>query len=149
MRNASEATKNVGLNSVGLLMVDGPHFDDILQLGKRPLDFTEFFINGYRFQSRQIGLLSLNQVFAFQGLFLLEVDGMFRVAGPSLFQLPIVVASFVVVSQNAGGRGPNFFRGFQFPGRHSLFEGLEFFPRSRTASALIFAWDPPRLSARD
>ena len=118
----------MGLDSAGLLVVNGPHFDNVLQLGKRSLDFTEFFVNCYSFQRRQIRLLGLNQVFAFQGLFLLEVDWMFKVAEPSVFELPIVVSSSVMASQDAGGRGPNLFRGFQFACGDSLFEGLQFLP---------------------
>ena len=58
------------------------------------------------------------------------VDRMFKVAKLSLFQLPIVVSNSVMASQDAGGRGSNFFRGFQFADGHSLFERLQFLPDS-------------------
>jgi hypothetical protein len=53
--------------------MDGAHFDDILEPGKEPLDFTETFVDFHPLDGGGIMLLALHGVFAFQGFFLLEI----------------------------------------------------------------------------
>ena len=62
--------EDVRLHTMFGLVIDGSHFDDILESGKSPLDFAEILVDFHRFDRREILLLALNEVFAFQGFFL-------------------------------------------------------------------------------
>jgi hypothetical protein len=95
-KKAREAKEDVRLDTVRRLVVDGAHFDDILKPGKCPLHFTEIFVDFDRFYRGEILLLPLNEVFALQRLFLLEVFRIFEIMELAVLEFPIVVAQSMV-----------------------------------------------------
>ena len=61
-------------------MPDGTHADGIFQGMEPPFDFVEFLVLRDRFFRRHIGLVGLNQVFAFVLLFSRQVHRVLKVA---------------------------------------------------------------------
>jgi len=55
---------------------------------------------------------------------------MLKIAKPSLFELPIVVALSMIASQDSGGSGADFFWRFQFACGYSTLERIKFFTHS-------------------
>ena len=111
-------------------MIDGPHLDDILEPGKGPLDFAEIFVDFHRFDRGEIRLLTLQDVFAFQSFFLLELFRVFKIVELTVSEFPIVVSESVVASEHSGGCRANFLRRLQLASLHSALERFEFLPHS-------------------
>ena len=81
-------------------VIDRPYLEQTLQLRKAALDFVEFFVSRDRFQRRQIPLLGLNHILAFQQLLAGEVHLVRGVVELALPQLPLKVAMTVMPPQN-------------------------------------------------
>jgi hypothetical protein len=83
----------VRLNAASLLVIDGSHLDYVLQFAKGPFYLTEFPVNCDRLDRREIGLLGLNQVLAFESLLLFKVYWMLKKAKPSLLHFPAFISA--------------------------------------------------------
>src|SRR5437660_8710662 len=74
------------------------------------LDFVQLLIGGYRLDGRQIPLLGLNDVFAFQRLLPHQVDGMLKKTKLPLTQLPGKITMTMMAAQTRSGRSPDLVR---------------------------------------
>lgn len=96
--------EEVRLHALGLLVIDGPHFDHILESGKCPLHFTEIFVDFHGFDRGEILFLALDEVLAFQSFFRLEVFRVFKIVEVAVAEFPSVVSKSVVASEHSAGR---------------------------------------------
>src|SRR5439155_15254530 len=79
------------------------------------LDFVQLLIGCYRLGGRQIPLLGLNDVFAFQRLLPHQVDGMLKKTKLPLTQLPSKITMTMMATQPRGRRRPDLVRLFNSP----------------------------------
>ena len=90
------SNEDMGLDAGSLLVINGAHLDDVLEFAKGPLDVTQLFVDFDGFDSREVLLLGLNQIFALQSFFLLEVDRMLEVVELSVLELPVEVSESMI-----------------------------------------------------
>lgn len=89
------------LHTILLLARDGPHCDPILELGESPLDLAEIFVHFQRFERGRILPLGLDEILAFQRLFLWRRGGVFEEVEFILFIFPIEIARSVMTGEPA------------------------------------------------
>ena len=109
-------------------VIDRPYLEQTLQLRKAALDFVEFFVSRDRFQRRQIPLLGLNHILAFQQLLAGEVHLVRGVVELALPQLPLKVAMTVMPPQNRCRRRADLLGLLQGPPLDPLLETLQLLP---------------------
>src|SRR5882757_10706266 len=107
------------------LMIDWPHVEDVLEIGEGAFDFRQILVELHGVDRGEMGLLGLDDVFAFVRLLAGEVDGMLEETKDACLVAPAVITMAMIAGEDLCSCGADLLGGFEPPLGDALRQLLE------------------------